>query len=52
VTHVRLKLVQILTGYGEANAIFAQLREHVRQGQSRKALEFVDIDEEVSPISP
>jgi hypothetical protein len=37
-------------GYGEANTIFAKLRQHVCQGQGGKALELVDIDEEVSAL--
>src|SRR5690348_15596268 len=48
VAYVRLELVQILMGHGEADAILAKFREHVCQGQGSKTLEFVDIDEEVS----
>jgi Potassium-transporting ATPase A subunit len=43
---VGLELVQVLVGQGEANAILAKLREHVCQGQGRKALELVDVHEE------
>ena len=48
--YVRLKLVQILMGHGEADAIFAKFRKHVRQGQGGEALEFVDVDEEVAAL--
>src|SRR5947207_2722204 len=35
-------------GHGETNTILSKLREHVRQGQGGKALELVDVHEEVS----
>jgi Tripartite tricarboxylate transporter family receptor len=40
--------VEILIPYGEADTIFAKLGEHVGKGQGGKALELVDVHEEVS----
>ena len=34
----------------KANAVFAELREHVCECQCGEALEFVDVDEKVTPL--
>src|SRR5262249_46230361 len=47
---LRLKLVQVLMGNGEAHPVLAQFREHVGHGESGKALELVYINKEVSPL--
>jgi hypothetical protein len=48
--NVGLKLVEILVGQREPDAVLAQLGEHVRQGEGGKALEFVDVDEKVPTV--
>jgi hypothetical protein len=42
--------MQILVSKCEANSIFAQFGQHIRQGQSREALEFVDVDKEIATL--
>src|SRR6266478_2846396 len=43
---VRLELVQVLVGQGEANSVLAKFRQHICQGQGGEALELIDVDEE------
>lgn len=44
------QLMQILVSDDKPDSILAQFRKHIRQRECRKALKFVDVDEEVAPL--